>query len=559
MRSLKESLAAYGEAMLRAIAAQWQVAAGEPAALPVRLAAAMLEPARLQAFIEGLEEGAQAALAQMAAAGGSMRGYLLTRTHGEVRRLGPRAVEREAPWRHPASAAERLWYAGLIFRCYGRLGSYHGELYYIPPDLLAALPPQPAPVATPVALRPVGAPAQAWQDGDALALDLEALLASVRLAPVPAARAAGLPPGLLGRLAGRWRGSADPERLALLERLALRSRLIVRRGGLFQVGSQARSWLQLSPYRRQRVLYAAWRDDGRWNELWRVPSLRCEDTGWRNDPQAARGAVLEALRGCPEGWLRLADLVAALKAAQPDFARPDGDYDSWYIRDARTGQYLQGFAHWDQVEGTLIVHLVTRPLYWLGAVELGPAEGGAAGRAFRLTATGRALLGLDAAPAPSRAARFVVREDLSIRVPRAAEAYDRVRLERFARWQGREGDDDLYRIEPESAWGALNAGIGVQQIEGFLRRVAGCPLPRGATQALRSWSAGLERVTLRRVILLQTADAETLRLLRMDPELEQRFGAMVSEWAILVPEDELPQVLARLKALQLWPRLVGLG
>jgi len=548
MHSLQESLSEYGEPMLQAIAEQWQVAESTPEAL----AAAMLEPGHLAAFVAGLDEQARAALAQVVAAGGSIRGHWLTRAYGEVRRLGPRAIEREKPWRRPASATERLWYAGLIFRRYGRLGAYHGEVYEIPADLLAVLPPQ-RPPASAFELRPVAPSGAPHEEGDALALDLEVLLARLRLSPGASA------PALLRELRPRWRGSADSERLALLQRLGLRARLLTRRGGLLQAGPQARTWLQMGAYQRLALLFEAWRSDRLWDELRQVPSLHCEETGWRNDPSAARAAVLEALRHCPDGWLRPADLAAALKDSQPDFARPDGDYDSWYIRDVETGQYLTGFAHWDDVEGALIAHLIGRSLYWLGAVALAEAEGQPAEWAFRVTPTGRALLRQTPPPLAAQPAPIAIEGELGLRVPRSASAYDRVRLERFARWRGRQGDDDLYRIEPESLWRALNSGVRPAQVEAFLQRASGAPLPPATAQALRALTAGYGQVTLRRAILLQTSQTETLRLLRSDPELGQRLGAIVSERAILVPEDQLPRVLERLKALGWWPRLDGLA
>lgn len=567
MSSLQESLSEYGEVMLRAIATQWQVAEDDAEALPARLAEAMRDPARLRAFVDGLEPEARAALARVVAAGGAIRGYLLTQAYGQVRRLGPRAIEREQPWRHPASATERLWYAGLLFRRYGRLGGYHGEVYYIAQDLLGLLPLEASRPAGP-ALQPVAQPGPPRDEGLALALDLETLLARLRLAPVASggaspARARGRRPApaepgrlavaLLSPLSPRWRGAADPERLALLEHLALRARLVSKREGQFQVGAPARAWLQLGLFQRQKLLFQAWRSDPFWNELWRVPGLRCEQTGWRNDPRLPRAALLDALRRSPDGWLRLADLIAALKAAQPDLARPDGDYDSWYIRDATTGQYLQGFAHWDDVEGALIAHLVTRSLFWLGVVALA----GEPAQAFRLTATGRALLDLAPGPAPSGLPPIAVRDDRTIVAPPDASAYDRVRLERLARWVGREGEADLFQIDAESLWQALNAGITAPQIIAFLTRASRRPLPAPAAQAIEQQAASHGRVSLRQAILLQTADAETLRRLRNDAELAQRFGAVVSERAILVPEEHLPQVLERLKSLGLWPRLDG--
>jgi len=565
MSTLEEALSTYSDAMLRAIAAQWQVAEDDAEALPARLAEAMREPARLRAFVEGLDPEARAALARVVAAGGAIRGHLLTQAYGEVRRLGPRAIEREQPWRQPAGPAERLWYAGLLLRRYGRLGNYHGEVYYIAEDLLGLLPLEASRPAAP-ALQPVAEPGPPREEGPALALDLEALLARLRLEPVasPArpARRSGRPvptePGrlavtLLSPLSPRWRGPADRERLALIEHLALRTRLVSAGDGRYQVGAPARAWLQLGLFERQRLLFTAWRRDPYWNELWHVPSLRCEPTGWRNDPRLPRAALLDALRRSPDGWLRLADLIAALKATQPDLARPDGDYDSWYIRDATTGQYLRGFAHWDDVEGALIAHLVTRSLFWLGVVALA----GEPAQAFRLTATGRALLGLAPLPARRSTPPLAVGDDLTIVAPLEASAYDRVRLERLARWTGRKGHDDLFQIDAESIWRAVNAGITAGQITAFLTRAARRPLPATATRAIQQLVADCGRVSLRHAILLQTADAETLRRLCNDAELAQRFGAVVSEQAILIPEDQLAPVVDRLKSLGFWPRLDG--
>ncbi|MGQ9680989.1 MAG: helicase-associated domain-containing protein [Anaerolineae bacterium] len=554
MHTLAESLSEYGEVMLAAIAGQWQVEPGQDhSGLPQRLAAAMLEPARLQAFVMALDAPARAALAQVVAAGGSIRGHLLTRAHGELRRLGPRAMEREAPWRQPASALERLYYAGLLFRRYARLGSYHGEVYYIPSDLLPSLPPLRTAELT-VNVTPVPAPPQPRDQGDSLALDLELLIARLRLQPAPAVRDGALATSYLAALKPRWWGEHDPERLALLLRTGQRARLIARRGDVWQVGTAARTWLEQESYRRQQALFDAWQGDSAWNELWRIPHLRCEETGWRNDPLSARQAVLALLRRLPAGWVRLVDLVAAIKAAQPDFARPDGDYDSWYIRDRTTGQYLSGFAHWEAIEGSLIRHVVTRMLYWLGAVALDPE-----GEHFALTRTGRAFLRLTAPPPDQPPLPLEVREDLTLVAHRRMAALDRARLERFARWQGREGEADRYMLEAEAMWRAYNAGLTPVQVAAFLQRASGGRVPAAVQRILRGWQQRFGRVVLQRAVLLQTVDAETLRQLGKDAELAQRLGTVVSDRAVLVPEGQVEPVLARLTALGWWPRLNGLS
>ncbi len=79
-------------------------------------------------------------------------------------------------------------------------------------------------------------------------------------------------------------------------------------------------------------LQQTWRNDPGWNELWHIPELLIEETGWTNDAVLAREAILRhlgdcATDACPLGaWLSVEGLSAAVKAVDPDFARPDGDY-----------------------------------------------------------------------------------------------------------------------------------------------------------------------------------------------------------------------------------------
>ncbi len=63
----------------------------------------------------------------------------------------------------------------------------------------------------------------------------------------------------------------------------------------------------------------------------------------------------------------------------PRLPAPAGDYDSWFIKRASDGQYLRGFAHWEEVDGALIKYFITDILHWLGQVDLSAAEGGCRG------------------------------------------------------------------------------------------------------------------------------------------------------------------------------------
>ena len=179
------------------------------------------------------------------------------------------------------------------------------------------------------------------------------------------------------------------------------------------------------------VLQHAWRSDPTWDELRHIPSLKTEETGWQNDPVLARHAILRYLSQClPDAWLSMGSFVEAIKTVDPDFARPDGDYRSWYIRDASTGEYLMDFACWDQVEGALVRHMLTGPLFWLGVTDLGDAGGsGSEPASFQIAGSGAALLGLAHSPPDSEAPLLplVVQPDFAVRLPAGSRLYERFR------------------------------------------------------------------------------------------------------------------------------------
>ena len=56
------------------------------------------------------------AIKALVRSGGKMPIATFTRQYGEIRQMGPGALEREEPWLDPQSHAEDLWYRGLIFK-----------------------------------------------------------------------------------------------------------------------------------------------------------------------------------------------------------------------------------------------------------------------------------------------------------------------------------------------------------------------------------------------------------------------------------------------------------
>src|SRR5690606_19238506 len=78
----------------------------------------------------------------------------------------------------------------------------------------------------------------------------------------------------------------------------------------------------------------------------------------------------------PGAWYSQADVIRAIREIEPDFQRPTGDYDTWYIRNHTTQEFLKGFERWDDVEGALLRFLVRGPFSWLAVLDMAEPSAG---------------------------------------------------------------------------------------------------------------------------------------------------------------------------------------
>ena len=558
MRDLRSCLGEYSLAMLGAIAAGWGVAVRgdeieteeQKAQVVEAIAAKMLSPEAVAGVLSGLSDDERHALARVAEQG-IVQARSWTRQHGEIERMGGGRLEKSRPWLSPANPAQRLWYLGLVYRGFGVIGAYRGEVYFVPPELLNALPRPKAPKVS-FQLEPAAAPASTRRAGMSLARDILAVLSYVRRQPVKAQAQF-----LIGREAAQLTASlADPGASygLFLQRLIQTAGFLRRRGGRWQPSLASRDWLQAAPLDRMRVLLDAWSEDPDWDELEHVGSLRTGKAGIRHDAREPRRRALELLARCKPGeWYGLSAFVQAVKAAHPDFARPDGDYDSWYVQDAETGAYLTGFASWDAVEGALLAHYLTGPLHWLGAVDFSveTLDGGV----FGPSPLGAFLLGIPGADPPaSPEPALMVDEALRVRVPLAANLYDLYQLERFAELES-VGDPLIYAITRSSVMRSLEEGVEIAQIIAFLRRATAGRLPEASSRILDGWAAQYGRVRLANVTLLMTRDEATMAELRGHPRVRPYLSHAFSARVSAVDESRAKELVEILKEMDYWPRV----
>jgi len=565
MRDLFRCLDQHPPELLRAIAGLWQVplSEGEPREMALHLAEAMLAPGALDTALQALSPEARQALAEIVKEGGAAPGHRLLVRYGSIRRLGPAALAREQPWTRPESVLEELYYKGILYRAYATVADYYGEVYFIPQQLLEPLRDLDDQTSD-LVVRRVPDPVRVERDGNALVEDLLALLVHIRQTRI-AASAREEPPAMAPSLdqldlGPRLLGASHPDRLALARQLLWRLGLLQDQRGLLRPSARARTWMRLPDLHRAQTLYLAWRHDRHWNELLRLSSLQSPDSGWHANPVAARGVLLGMLARCPPGrWLSLTSFVKALKSLRPDYLRPDGDYDSWQVRDLATGQYLSGFAFWDRIEGALARYIIRASLRWLGIVDVGYEGEDSQPAAFRITEQGWALLTREAEPLePAEASSLrepaTIRDDFAVTIPVEDTMYERYQLERFAEWRAQDAVA-TYQITPESVWRGYNAGVRTDHILRFLRRISQDQVPDPVLRALLAWGGRFGRATLARGFLLRTADADTMRQIGSHSGVRGLLDEALSPTACLVQEENVKKLIEQLKELGIWPLL----
>ncbi len=365
MPDLEHTLQGHDLGFLKIVAGAWGIELNAPdavSALP-SVVKQISEHADFAEIVEALPGDAKAVLLVLVQNEGRLPWATFTRKYGDVRRMGSARRDRERPDLQPATAAEVLWYRGLIGRAFLNLPpeTEPQEYAYIPEDLLPMLPAlrgdTPLPLGRPASPNEAAFPILA---NDTVLDHACTLLAALRLHIDEQA----LEQVNLGRIP-----------LEALKGLLRAARLLDYDG--LPHPESTRAFLAAPRGKALAQLVQAWMSEKSYNELRLLPGLKFEGE-WSNDALRARTMILELVSQIPENrWWSLSAFISAIREQQPDFQRPAGDYDSWFIRQESSGNYLRGFSGWDEVDGALVRFLITGPMHWLGLIDLaanGPAQ-----------------------------------------------------------------------------------------------------------------------------------------------------------------------------------------
>jgi hypothetical protein len=530
MHGLEQSLQKQDIGHLRIVAGLWglELASAEYDAVLQEITAALLDPRNAREMFDSLSASARAALEGLLAAGGRMPWAAFTRQYGGIREAGPGRRDREQVYLHPASAAEVLFYRAMLARAFFDTPGGAQEFAYIPEDLEEILKDtrhqgSQRGSTEVTASEPLGRAAMPKEyqhilpASDHILDDATTCLAALRMGMEPQGLLIPLRVVMeLLQAAGIVTGeTADPEKV--------------------------KAFLEMPRLQALTQLTDAWQASDTFNELRQVPDLVCEGE-WTNQPLTTRQFLFRLLEAVPEAkWWSLLAFVRAIKGKHPDFQRPAGDYDSWFIKRLADGTYLRGFEHWDDVDGALLRYIITGPMFWLGVVELATPEEEEFVTAFRVN---------ERPISSQEKGKVSVTSNGLISVPVSAPRAARYLISRFCDWEPARPEEYRYRVTTMSLKRAREQGLKVGQLLSLLAKNASAGIPPAFVKALKRWELNGTEAHIEVQTVLRVSRPEVLEELRKS-RAGRFLGETLGPVTVIVRPGAQAKVLAALAELGL--------
>lgn len=551
MPFLSSSLQNFELDQLEAIAALWGLGpfGNSRSAILLELELEIPQTDKFYLQYERLPEPAQQALLALKANNGRILWSTFSQLYGEIRPLGIKQREIEQPWSFPESVSERLWYLGCLGRDFLRIDGDLQEMAYLPDEIIPLLP-SPPDQSVQVNLIPLfGFQSEGILEADSAILDeIGILLAAWRFEK---------PQAYLKKT------KLGEAKVALLEAFL---KAIGLADENLQATDPARKFLELSRAQALAWLAEQWLKAKDFHEVRHIPGLeiRTED---EIRSQSARQSVFDFLSGLEaDQWYRLNDLVALIKTNKPDFLREQEEYFSWTVVSkpslpeqnllpfdlfelSEEVETFNGFESWSQLEGKLIVYILTVMLPLFGLADL----------AFTFDENKQILFRLKAIfflfeSSPEQLVSEIENEPIQlsstgkITMTNRSQRLVRYQISRFAQWLEVSAESGTYQITPASLSKAEKQALLPKHLIQLLRKNAENGLPPQLYKAIKAWETEGKQAAIQTETILRLASPEILQALR-DSKAAHWLGESLGPTDVILKkggEKAITQALANL-------------
>lgn len=453
---------------------------------------------------------------------------------GEFRIAGTEKILREKLWRNPVSAAEELFYRGLIFKENRFSADELKDCFILPQDIAALLrsilpdTDAPQPEARPLAVRP------------AVPAETAFVIPSEDNIPDLFCFAAAL----------RREGKAfELPEYDLSEARKNFIDMLLHEGAFFNKDGTAnqdriRRFLIGNRTAAKLLLTQLWRSSSSYDELTQNTTELTVKTKPEFERQQPRKIILDHLSNLPpEIWWSVNGFISAVKKQTPDFLRRAFGDSHGQIID-RDGNDLSGIGSWYQLEGAYIRFLLFGPLTWLGIIQSSSAsEADLTPTAFRISKEALFFLAESAGSEISKEilskpnleqAHPVIAADGTISCGRNVPRYFRYMAARFCVIEKFKADVCVFRMTPGSLAEAEKNGIGPDAILSLLKRFSGKALPPTLERMLASSGRNTLPATIYKATILTLPSAEVMDRLLETARLEKWIFQQINPNSLLI-------------------------
>jgi hypothetical protein len=558
MPTIIQSLEGLDLGYLRIVARLWgiELTATDKATVLIDLAAALLEPILVSEIVDSLPAGARNALDTIIKSGGRISWAAFTRQFGAIREAGPGKRDRENIFLQPISVVEVLYYRALVARAFFDMPGGAQEFAYIPDNLIPLISLEDLNFQRTTARENLEKPGSGllpiYRRDDLNRNEPPGRRASPKDREHPFPLSNRLLDDATSILAALRMDCPLPNTIipasVILEFLSAASIIRSSPDGKWAEGGepqieQVRLFLDSHRKDAMEMLTKSWLESKTFNELHQIPGLKFEGD-WNNHPLETRKFLVSLVESIPKNtWWSLPAFILAIKEKSPDFQRPAGDYDSWFIKREKDDLYLRGFDTWDLVDGALIYYLITGPLYWLGLVELATQRGNNKANAFRSTDRNQESI-------KHENLRLHVSSQGKIVIPRFSPRATRYQIARFCEWGDEKEFEYHYYVTVGSLKKANEQGLKVDQLLHLLVKNVLTEIPPAFIKALKGWEANGTEARLETHTVLRVNKPEVLEELRRS-KAGRFLGERLGPVAVIVNEGAQGKIQVSLAELGL--------
>ena len=490
-----------------------------------------LQDGSILEIIQSLPVGARECLFMLINSGGKLPWSQFSRSYGDIRVMGAAKRERIHPEREPINISEVLWYSGLIGRAFFADKPEPREFVFVPDeiqDLFMDYDQGREGMLGKEYSLPKGI--EIKKAHDYILDDICTILAGLRM-------------GLNIDQIEPMRSNFNPQ---VILPLLVSMKLYQTKKGLNLDSVQ----LHLTKPRPEAYYdtLQAWLKSSSIHEILLMPNLVIEGEVKINSP-IIRQRLIEMIDTIPpNSWWDIEVFVRDVKANHPEFLRVAGEMDAWFVKNPLTDTVLNGFEHWENVEGAFIRFFIATILFNLGLCDLAIDRKSREIQGFRWSNAKDFLHKKPQTMDESTSWKFYALPQANLSISASAPRSLRYQIARFCDWKGMSRGEYLYQVSPASLRKAGQQDLQVAQLTALLKKHLPQSTSPGLYTALRHFAEKDEFASIEAHTLLRMDDQKIIATI-LNSDLQKYVLEQLNPTTLVIDPKGIDHLQAKLTEL----------